>query len=75
MILELEVPEKGVVLTFGWGSEESILYELNLMLKGSGGAWVAQSVECLTLDFGSGHDPRIQGSSPKSGPALSVEPA
>ena len=20
------------------------------------GAWVAQSVECLTLDFGSGHD-------------------
>ena len=24
---------------------------------------MAQSVECLTLDFGSGHDPRVMGSS------------
>ena len=24
------------------------------------GAWVAQSVECPTLGFGSGHDPRVE---------------
>ena len=40
-----------------------------------GGAWVAQSVEHLTLDFGSGHDPEVVGSSPASGPSLSMEPA
>ena len=34
------------------------------------GAWVAQSVECLTLDFSSGHDPRAVGSSPASGSVL-----
>ena len=39
------------------------------------GAWVAQSVEHLTLDFGSVHDPRVMGSSPKLGSVLSVEPA
>ena len=38
------------------------------------GAWVAQSVECLTLDFGSGHDPRVLGSSPVSGSLLGAEP-
>ena len=37
--------------------------------------WVAQPVECLILDFSSGHDPRVVGSSPASGPVLSVEPA
>ena len=26
------------------------------------GAWLARSVECLTLDFGSGHDPMVVGS-------------
>ena len=35
---------------------------------------MAQSVECPTLDFGSGHDPRVVGSSPTSGSVLSVEP-
>ena len=39
------------------------------------GAWVAQSFKCLTLDFGSGHDPRVVGSSPALGSALSMEPA
>ena len=39
------------------------------------GAWVAQSVECLTLDFSSGHDLRVVGSSPASGSVLSTEPA
>ena len=39
------------------------------------GAWVAQSVEHPTLDFGSGHDLRLVKSSPMLGSALSVEPA
>ena len=37
--------------------------------------WVAQSVEHLTLDFGSGHDPRIVVSSSKWGSVLSMDPA
>ena len=37
--------------------------------------WGAQSVEQLTHDFSSGHDPWVLGSSPASGPMLSVEPA
>ena len=32
------------------------------------------SVEDPTLDVGSGHDPRVVGSSPTSGSALSVDP-
>ena len=36
---------------------------------------MAQSVEHLTLDFSSGHDPRVMGLSPKTGSVLSVEPA
>ena len=31
-------------------------------------AWVAQSVEHLTLDFGSGHDLTVHGIQPHSGP-------
>ena len=38
------------------------------------GAWVAQPVEHLTLDFHSGHGPRVMGSSPTSGSTLSMEP-
>ena len=38
------------------------------------GTWVAQSVGQPTLDFGSGHDPRVMGSSPMSGSTLSMEP-
>ena len=41
----------------------------------SRGAWVAQSVECPTLAFGSGHDLTVVSSSPESGSVLSVEPA
>ena len=33
------------------------------------------SVEDPTLDVGSGHDPRVVGSSPTSGSALSMKPA
>ena len=39
------------------------------------GAWIAQSVEHPTLDFGSGHDLSVVGSSPKWGFVLRVEPA
>ena len=39
------------------------------------GAWVVQPGECLTLDFSSGHCPRVMGSSPASGSTLSMEPA
>ena len=39
------------------------------------GAWVAQSVEWATPDFGSGYEPRVVGSSPTLGSMLSVEPA
>ena len=36
---------------------------------------MAQLVKHLTLDLGSGHDPRVMGSSPASRSVLSVEPA
>ena len=39
------------------------------------GAWVAQSIKCLALDFGSGHDIRVVRSNPRLGSALGVEPA
>ena len=39
------------------------------------GTWVAQAVKHLTLDFSSGHDPHVVGSSPTSGSVLSMEPA
>ena len=39
------------------------------------GAWVAQLVGHLTLDFDSGHDPRVVGLSPTPGSMPSVEPA
>ena len=36
---------------------------------------MAQSVECPTVTFNSGHDPRVRRSSSVSGSVLSVEPA
>ena len=39
------------------------------------GAWVAQWLQYLTLELGSGHDPRVMRSSPVSGSTLSMEPA
>ena len=36
---------------------------------------VAQSVECLTLELGSGHDPGVVGLSLTLGSVLRVEPA
>ena len=40
-----------------------------------GDAWVAQLVKHPTLDFGSGHDPRVVGSSPALDSVLSMKPA
>ena len=39
------------------------------------GTWVAQSIESLTLDFSSDHDPRVVGWNPASGSVWSVESA
>ena len=36
---------------------------------------MAQSVKCPTLDFGSGHDLRVLGSSPTLGSMLGMESA
>ena len=38
-------------------------------------AWVAQSVKCPTLDFGSGSDLRVMKSIPMSSSMLGVGPA
>lgn len=38
------------------------------------GGWAAQPVEHPTLDFSSGHDLMVGGSSPASGSTLGVEP-
>ena len=35
------------------------------------GAWVAQSIKCLILDFMSGHDPNVKGLSTMLGWVLS----
>jgi len=49
----------------------------NILVKNLKGTWVAQSMKCPTLDFCSGHDLRVLGSSPVHGvgSALSVESA
>ena len=55
-----------------------VTHEMSYKLQtseGGGRVGGAQSVERLTLDFSSGRDPRVVGSSPTSGSALSVEPA
>ena len=43
--------------------------------KSLGGAWVAQSVKHLALDFGSGHDLRVVRLSPVLGSMFSRESA
>ena len=48
---------------------------MNLNILFDRGAWVAQLVKGPILDFGSGHDLTVKGSSPTSGFELSVEPA
>ena len=45
------------------------------ILEVTRGAWVAQWVGCLTLDFGSGYDLKVMRSSPTLGSTPSVEPS
>ena len=50
-----------------------LLIPLRVAFKWSSrGTWVTQSVECLTLDFSSGRDPRAVGSSPTLGSVLTA---
>ena len=51
------------------------IFEVNLKIYGCWAPREAQLVERPTLDFGSGHNPRVVGGSPVSGSMLSVEPA
>ena len=61
--------------------EEDYLKNLTVLFKLSSkgtigrGTWVAQSVECPTLNFGSGHDLRVLTSNPRLGSMLGVGPA
>ena len=48
------------------------MYIQNMEVRGT---WMARAAECQTLDFGSGHNPRVGGLSPMVGSALSVESA
>ena len=50
-------------------------YDQNFKNHNLVGAWVAQLVEHLTLDFGSGHDLRVMRLSPGSGFTLGMESA
>ena len=59
----------------GRGMEEWTTQLRGLRLTIFQGTWVGQSVECLTLDFRSDHDPSVLGSSPTSDSMLRVEPA
>ena len=61
------------VRDIGWGvSGKMVLQIQTLRNPMPGGTWVAQSVECLTLDFGSGHDLMVVRSSPTSGSILTA---
>lgn len=41
--------------------EKLVVSEIREVLKTqTRGTWVVQSVECLTVDFNSGHDPRFK---------------
>lgn len=53
-----------------WWKKQKISNLCNLW-----GTWVAQSVEHPTLDFCSGHDRRVMGSSPVPGSVLNMESA
>ena len=48
---------------------------LDIRKNSTRGAWIAQMVKCLILDFGSGHDLRVLRSSLVSGFMLGMEPA
>lgn len=53
----------------------SLTWETSVENSETQGAWGAQSVECLTRGFGSGHDMRVVRSSPMCDSALRGESA
>ena len=58
----------GIPVSAGFTPFSHLLNPLSLFSKTEiRGAWVAQSAELRTLDFGSDRDPRVVGSSPTSG--------
>ena len=84
--LSLHIPRLGFqICSFPSGIYFPIETVLNLAVGVSGqpvrhfgiqGTWVAHSVECLALDFGSGHDLVVHGFEARVGLcADSVEPA
>ena len=54
-------------------SQDDILVSLLIKSSNKWDPWVAQSVECLTPDFGSGHDLGVMGLSPMLGSVFSME--
>ena len=68
---------KGPSLTNSQSSHKGLQEpsEHRIKKKETWGTWMAQSVEHPTLDFGSGHDLRVLGSSPTSNSMLSGESA
>ena len=64
-------PSPAEVLYSGTVSPGKSTSKLNFRGPPAGVGW-AQSVKCLTLDFGSGRDLTVVGSSPTLGSALTV---
>ena len=71
----------------GWGAGTLSCFLFNVVTREKGlnhrreciaknlegrGAWVAQLVQCLALDFSSGHDPRVMRLSPTLGSVLTA---
>jgi len=57
-----------------WGINILYFWRQGINIKSSKwGPWVTESVEHSALGFGSGHDLRVQGSSPTLGSAFSAE--
>ena len=50
----------------------SLVFWLLEIKFGAGNSWVAKTVKCQTLAFGSGHDLRVMRSSPFSGSIFSM---
>ena len=57
-------------LTKDWTIKECYEHAKKFSARGT---WMAQSVKPLTLDFASGHDPRVVGSIPNSVSVLSLD--
>ena len=63
------------ILDYIFGSCQETSYMLSPQEEKLRGTWVVPSAKCLTLELGSGHDPKVVGWSPESRSVLSVAPA